>query len=99
MIRGLAALLGHFVWCESNRGQPAPLAEFEHFTLTLQPVRVLNILGSETNGVQNCTASRIGHEANCVLGSLRCPTRNEGASRAGRHLEGTCALAIRLCSR
>src|SRR6266478_2322752 len=53
--------------------QTAPLAEFEHLTLTLQPVRVLNILGSETNGVQNCTASKIGHEANCVLGLPALP--------------------------
>ena len=31
-------------------------------------------------------------------GSLRCRTRNEGPSRARQHLEGTCALAIRLCN-
>ena len=32
-------------------------------------------------------------------GSLRCPTRNEGASRAGRYLEGPGVFAVRFRNR
>jgi hypothetical protein len=39
----------------------------------------------------------IPQEINCT--ALHRLTRDEEASRAGRYLEGTCALAIRPCNR
>ena len=44
------------------------MAEFKHLYLTLEPVRSLNIRASEINGVQNCTAPKIGRDANCIPG-------------------------------
>ena len=54
----------------------------------------------ENEGVQHCSDSRKPsrnqlHSAT----ALHRLTRDEEASRAGRYLEGTCALAIRPCNR
>ena len=38
------------------------------FTLSLPPVQVQKIRGCEIKGVQNCTAPRIGRDANCIPG-------------------------------
>jgi len=43
--------------------------------------------------------SGIGHETNGILRRPYIALRDEEASRAGRYLEGTCALAIRPCNR
>ncbi len=41
----------------------------------------------------------IPHEINCALRLPHIALRDPEASRAGRYLEGTCALAIRSCNR
>jgi len=41
----------------------------------------------------------ISQETNCTLPLPYIALRDQEASRAGRYLEGTCALAIRPCNR
>jgi len=50
-------------------------------------------------GVQNCSEPKESQETNCTLRLPYMALRDQEASRAGRHLEGTCALAIRPCNR
>jgi hypothetical protein len=44
------------------------VAEIMRLTVPLQCVQVQDIHGDEMMGVQNCTAPRIGRDANCIPG-------------------------------